>query len=59
MEGGVIPFLLQELKLKYYKLMIELCQHEKDYVAICKHYRAIFDTPQVQKEEELWKEVCG
>lgn len=48
---------MQELKLKYYKLMIELCQHDHNYIAICKHYRAIFDTSQVQKEEDLWKEV--
>lgn len=48
---------MQELKLKYYKLMIELCQHEEDYLAICQHYREVFNTPQVQKGEELWKEV--
>ena len=54
-----LPFYLQELKLKYYKLMIELCRHDQKYLAICQHYRAIFDTPQVQKEEGLWKEVGG
>ena len=38
--------------------MIELCQYEKKYLAICKHYQAIFDTPKVQETEEEWKEVC-
>ena len=51
--------LVQELKLKYYKLMISLCQHDQKYLSICQHYRAIFDTPQVQKEEAMWKEVGG
>lgn len=49
--------LLQELKLKYYRLMIELCQHDNDYLAICQHYRSIFDTPKVQEEEETMKDV--
>ena len=60
-SASISPYLispsLQELKLKYYKLMIELCQHEQNYLATCKHYRAIFDTPQVQSDESLWKEV--
>lgn len=59
------PFLLpplffiymQELKLKYYKLMIELCQHDHNYLAICQHYRAMFDTPRVQQDEATWKDV--
>ena len=37
--------------------MIELCQHDHNYLAICQHYRAIFDTPQVQGDEETWKAV--
>ena len=50
-------YLLQELKLKYYNLMIELCHHDHNYLAICQHYRAIFDTPQVQEDENRWKAV--
>ncbi len=48
---------VQELKLKYYQLMIEVCSHDSEYLAICKHYRAVFNTPQVQREEPLWQEV--
>ncbi|XP_064405875.1 26S proteasome non-ATPase regulatory subunit 12-like [Halichondria panicea] len=47
----------QELKLKYYQLMIELCSHDGDYLAICKHYRAVFNTPQVQREDSHWQEA--
>lgn len=49
--------IIQELKLKYYNLMIELCQHDHKYIAICQHYRAVFETPQIQESEERWKEV--
>ncbi|KAI2663422.1 26S proteasome non-ATPase regulatory subunit 12 [Labeo rohita] len=34
-----------DLKLKYYNLMIQVDQHEGSYLSICKHYRAIYDTP--------------
>lgn len=41
---------LQELKLKYYQLMIELDQHESSYLAISKHYRAIYSIPSIQED---------
>lgn len=40
----------QELKLKYYKLMMELDQHEGSYLATCKHYRAVLNTPSVKED---------
>ncbi|XP_046660842.1 26S proteasome non-ATPase regulatory subunit 12 [Homalodisca vitripennis] len=39
-----------DLKLKYYKLMIELDQHEGLYLSTCKHYRAVLATPSVQED---------
>jgi 26S proteasome regulatory subunit N5 len=48
---------VQELKLKYYRLMIELCQHDHDYLAICRHYKAIFTTPSVQEDELQWQDA--
>ena len=40
--------------------MIELCQHDHDYLAICRHYQAIFTTSCVQDDETQWKSVsCG
>ena len=43
--------------MKYYRLMIELCQHDHDYMAICKHYREIFNTTSVQEDESQWQAV--
>ncbi|XP_026286346.1 26S proteasome non-ATPase regulatory subunit 12 [Frankliniella occidentalis] len=39
-----------DLKLKYYRLMIELDQHEGSFLATCKHYRAVLDTPSVRDD---------
>jgi len=47
----------EELKLKYYKLMIELGQHEGSYLAISKHYRAIYNTPSIQADAEKGQQV--
>lgn len=47
----------QELKLKFYKLMIELDQHEGSYLAICKHYRAIYDTAVIKEDLDKRNEV--
>ena len=54
----MIKFFLQELKLKYYELMIKLDQHDSAYLSIVKHYRAILDTPVVKDDNALRNEVC-
>jgi len=41
----------QEQKLTFYKFMIELDQHEGTYLSVCRHYRAIYDTPCIQEDE--------
>lgn len=38
----------QDLKLKYYRLMIQLDLEESKYLGICKHYRAVYNTPSIQ-----------
>ena len=38
-----------ELKLKFYGYMIELGQHEGDYLDICKNFRHVHDTPVIQE----------
>jgi len=35
---------VQDLKLKYYQLMITMDQHDSSYLKICKHFRAVFTT---------------
>merc|ERR1711874_258400 len=39
-----------ELKLKFYGYMIELGQHEGDYLDICKNFRQVLDTTIIQED---------
>ena len=41
---------VQDLKLKYYELMIKIDQQDGNYLNICKHYRAISNTPIVKQD---------
>lgn len=52
-----ISVISQELKLKYYNLMIQVDQHEGSYLSICKHYRAIYDTPCILEDSSKWQQV--
>ncbi len=36
------------MKLRYYEYMIELDQHEGTYLNICRHYRAVYETPSIR-----------
>lgn len=47
----------EDLKLRYYRLMIELGQHEKSYLAICKHYWAVYDTKSIKENAETRDEA--
>lgn len=49
----------KESKLKYYNLMIQVDQHEGSYLSICKHYRAIYDTPCILEDSSKWQQVQG
>lgn len=46
-----------ELKLKFFQLMIQLGQHESKYLDICKHFRAIYDTPVIKENAGKKTEV--
>lgn len=45
----------QQLKLKYYNLIIEYHQHFAHYLEIAKAYREMFNTPVVQADPAQWK----
>lgn len=45
--------------MKYYNLMIQVDQHEGSYLSICKHYRAIYDTPCILEDSSKWQQVRG
>jgi len=46
-----------DLKLKYYELMIELDQHEGSYLSICRHFRAIAETESISEDKEKLAEA--
>ena len=50
-------FFLQDLKLKFYRLMIESDQHDSAYLSICKHLMAIYNTQVVKDDPQQRKEV--
>lgn len=37
--------------------MIKLDQHDSNYFAVCKHYKQIYDTPQIKNNTQLMKEA--
>merc|ERR1712029_1339203 len=47
----------QQLKLTFYRYMIELDQHEGTYLNICRHYRAVLDTPCIKENESKMLET--
>lgn len=46
---------LQDLKLKYYRLMIELHMYNDSYLDVCKAYDKMYNTKVVQEDEKQWK----
>jgi len=45
---------LQDLKLKHFKLMIEIYTNRDGYLEICKAYDSIYNTKLVQDDEKMW-----
>lgn len=56
---------IQDLKIKYYNLMITICLHDANYLDTCRHYRLVFnsilsmffsramyETPKVQADKD-------
>lgn len=48
----------EDLKIKFYELMIELDEHHQSYLAICKHYRQLLQTKAIQEEVNRRNDVC-
>ncbi|KAF8983431.1 26S proteasome non-ATPase regulatory subunit 12 [Entomortierella lignicola] len=48
---------VQDLKLRYYDLMIEYSLHENEYLNVCKHYRQIYDTPVIKEDSTKAKKA--
>lgn len=47
----------QDLKLRFYALMIEYATHEEQYLSICKFWREIYDTPSIKADEGKWRQA--
>jgi len=45
---------LQDLKLRFYELMIRFYANDANYLEICKCYQNIYDTPSVQADKPKW-----
>ena len=52
-----LPLNPKELKLKYYRLMIEMCHYSEEFLQISKHYHSVYETGSVQQDEARRKEV--
>jgi len=47
----------QDLKLKFYNLMIRYHLNSSNYLEVCRAYQSIYNTPKVQEDKEAWKRV--
>ena len=48
---------VQQLKIRFYKLMIQLSEHDQDFLKTCQHYRHIYVTECVKEEDTWWREI--
>jgi 26S proteasome regulatory subunit N5 len=44
----------QDLKIRFYNLMIRYYTEKSDYLEICRSHQAIYNTPKVQESVDLW-----
>ena len=47
-----------QTNLKRYVTSIILREHEGSYLAICKHYKVVYETPEIMENSDKLKEVC-
>mmetsp|Transcript_995 Transcript_995/g.1258 ORF Transcript_995/g.1258 Transcript_995/m.1258 type:complete len:438 (-) Transcript_995:270-1583(-) len=48
---------MQEIKVRFYQLMIQYDMHENNPFQLSQHYHAIYDTPSVKENEKQWTEA--
>jgi len=44
----------EDLKLRFYSLMILFALHRAKYLDLCKYYRSVYDTPSIQSDQSKW-----
>ncbi|KAL8293413.1 hypothetical protein RQP46_000114 [Phenoliferia psychrophenolica] len=47
----------EDLKLRFYGLMILWGLHSNKYLEVCKYYRQVYDTPSIEADEAKWSAV--
>ncbi|KAJ1844214.1 proteasome regulatory particle subunit, partial [Coemansia sp. RSA 2703] len=47
----------EDLKLRFYELMIQYDLHEENYLEVCRHYQQVYNTPSVQEDAQKWPVV--
>ncbi|KAI8139647.1 PCI domain-containing protein [Fennellomyces sp. T-0311] len=47
----------EDLKLRFYDLMIKHALHEEQYLNVHKFYKQIYDSESIKQDESKWKEV--
>ncbi|KAI8328533.1 PCI domain-containing protein [Choanephora cucurbitarum] len=47
----------EDLKLRFYQLMIQHALHEDQYLNVHKFYKQIYDSESIQEDEAKWKEA--
>eukprot|EP00640_Fibrocapsa_japonica_P001353 CAMPEP_0113942926 /NCGR_PEP_ID=MMETSP1339-20121228/14958_1 /TAXON_ID=94617 /ORGANISM="Fibrocapsa japonica" /LENGTH=404 /DNA_ID=CAMNT_0000947617 /DNA_START=237 /DNA_END=1451 /DNA_ORIENTATION=+ /assembly_acc=CAM_ASM_000762 len=48
---------MQDIKINFYRLMIEYHTYEEDPLELCRHYHSILHTPKVAEDDAQWKEA--
>ncbi len=51
------PWVMQDLKLKFYRLLIQLQSNNKDSIALCRSFQAVYSTRNVDKDRAVWTEA--
>lgn len=47
----------EDLKFKFYSLMIQYCLHLSKYLEVAKHYQSVYTTPSITTSEDKWQPI--
>jgi 26S proteasome regulatory subunit N5 len=49
----------EDLKIRFYRLMIEHSLHTNNFLGSCKHYRHLYDTKSIKENDTEWQTVLA
>ncbi|KAI9504421.1 PCI domain-containing protein [Coemansia spiralis] len=47
----------EDLKLRFYELMIQYDLHEENYLEVCRHYKQVYETKCIKEDANRWPNV--